>query len=221
MFTMTSEHLFAMPLKKCYMRRTFMKRKILTILCCIALTAFIPGCNSKKYEEEFALAVEQTDIFEGGDIDKINSLLFPERIEETADIISEDFGSPTSDNSSNDIGILGKLFSLSIIEVSDVTDSKITYDITAPDLTDFFVDCYEELSMVTKESEFADILLEYANGVDTKATTIMLEYEYVDGVFSVNYRNKDFIDAMTGGLVTAYTNLYQEMIAEYREVLGQ
>ena len=44
-----------------------------------------------------------------------------------------------------------------------------------------------------------------------------LEYILVDDEPIVNYQNEEFVNAVTGGLLDAYKNLYSEMLEEYTE----
>lgn len=196
-----------------------MKKAVTVILSCILVALILVGCGN-RYEKELTLALEQLKIFKNGNMADINCLLFPENSMLTGETLPDGLDSITPNNKGSNDGILGNIISRSIVEVSDINAEKITYKITSPDLSNFFVDCYEELSMISELSAVPDILLSYADEATTISVSVSLSYEYSGDTLWVDYLDRNFINAMTGGLVEAYSDLYQKSLEEYKEALG-
>lgn len=196
-----------------------MKKVVTVVLNSLMIALIFVGC-SNRYEKELTLASEQLEIFKNGDMGEINRLLFPEDSVLTGETLLDELNTTIPNSKENSNGILGNIISMSAVEISDISDEEIQYIIDSLDLSNFFIDCQEELSMVSEPSAIADILLSYADKVTTTSTSINLSYEYRDDNLWVDYLDRNFINAMTGGLVGAYSDLYQKSLEEYKEALG-
>ncbi len=99
--------------------------------------------------------------------------------------------------------------------------SSIEYIITAPDIGSWLLT--PEVEEFTTEDEFLAAMLEYIPNAPSRQTTVTIEY-YKDGFFSVdwrgNYYTVEFADAISGGMNTAYNELYKKAMAELEDLLG-
>ena len=102
------------------------------------------------------------------------------------------------------------------VKVKKTTDSTIEYEIEAPDMSNVFIDMNTKADNISEDG-LLDYIKSYAPNAETKETTVSLEYILVDDEPIVNYQDEEFINAVTGGLLDAYKNLYSEMLEEYME----
>ena len=61
---------------------------------------------------------------------------------------------------------------------------------------------------------------EYIGKAELKKVTVIIPYIVENEEIVIDYQNEEFIDAITGGLLSAYRQLYQDMINEYMKEMG-
>ncbi len=155
-------------------------------------------------------ANEIVDAFEQGDMKTINSIVFG------ANSLPVDEEAAEEEST----GLLSHIFEAAEIKVkyTDVVNKQIVYEITAPDLSDIFDSIPEDQAAMTEE-EFERYVLEYIETADFVTTTVRLPYTDDGGMLEANYENPEFINAVTGGFLDAYKDVYQKAIEEYLEEL--
>ena len=137
------------------------------------------------------------EVFSDGDISKIT-----ERV----------FGSVP--NETYEEGIIADLFANAEAQITSADESTITYTIVAPDISNFFRECAVQLDSITTSEELGQTILEYAKTSPTKEYTVTVPYFVEEDDIDVAYDDPDFINAMTGGLLDAYTALYDMYLSE-------
>lgn len=177
---------------------------VLLVLVCTCM-----GCSKDtKIAREHGQQV--ADIMEGGDMEKINEFVFgyqePESNDEIAAIMK------TTEKEGD--GILKDIFQKNTFEITRVSKDKIEYEIKAPDLTEIFEKLGEADSNLSEE-EFTEEVRKYIEQAKYKKRTVSVPYKVVDGEVVVNYRNVEFINAITGGLLESYQKFYRQMLEEY------
>lgn len=187
-----------------------MKIISLSILLCVILTSFV-GCGQQNEAIE-AEAQVVADAFADGDMETINKTIFGTNEVEIDDDISDIWG---EEDQSQD-GVLACIFDLVTVKVKKTTDSTIEYEIKAPDMSKVFIDMNTKADTISEDG-LLDYIKSYVQKTETKETKVSLEYILVDDEPIVNYQNEEFINAVTGGLLDAYKNLYSEMLGEYAE----
>lgn len=187
-----------------------MRKIFLSILVCVILTSFV-GCGQQNESIE-AEAQVVADAFTDGDMETINKTIFGTNEVEIDDGLSDIWG---EDAQSQD-GVLTCIFDLVTVKVKKTTDSTIEYEIEAPDMSKVFIDMNINADNISEDGLF-DYIKSYVPNAETKETTVSLEYILVDDEPIVNYQNEEFVNAVTGGLLDAYKNLYSEMLEEYTE----
>ncbi|MCR5781844.1 MAG: hypothetical protein K6G90_03810 [Clostridia bacterium] len=150
--------------------------------------------------------------FSSGDINAINELIFGTKGLETDPDLSEIWGEQPESKE----GVLEYIFKETTVSVRETTDTTIVYDIEALDMTGVFSDPAAEANS-TSEEQLLQYIKDYADKTDKKTITVTMNYSTVDKEMVVNYRNHDFINAVTGGLLDAYQSLYEKMLDEYTE----
>ena len=90
----------------------------------------------------------------------------------------------------------------------------MTYSIVSPDISDFFTVCAEELDTVTTSEELGQAIMSYAETAPRKEYTVSVPYTISDTGIDVAYDTPEFINAMTGGLLEAYSALYDQYLSE-------
>jgi hypothetical protein len=187
-------------------------KRILTVVLVGMLLLSLSSCGKNKTDQELkADANEIVAAFEKSDINSISSLIF--------DVGSLNIDEELSDfftDAEDETGILAYIFTYDTVTVKKIyeAEKEITYEVKAPDLTNFFSDLSDDVLEMT-ELDFEQYLLEYIQSVDTITTSVVVSYVYNGESFSANYKTAEFINAITGGLLYAYQSLYQEMIDEY------
>lgn len=183
-----------------------MKKTIISIFVVQMTLLFLTGCTKEKGLETGSLDGKYLDAvnadlqtFKSGNISEITECVFG---------VSDN--SDTSDEGQN--GIIADLFANAKVDVSTVDDSAITYEIASPDISNFFQDKADELLEVATTDELRNLLLEYAESTPERNYTVPLAYSITELGIDVEYDNPDFINAMTGGLLDAYADLYEKYL---------
>lgn len=180
-----------------------MKRIILTLLAIVILFS-MTACFGKKSGPMEALdnkharsVTNDVKIFESGNISDITVCIFGE---------NANVGDSTE-------GIIADLFSNADVEISDSDDASITYIITAPDISDFFTACADDLDAITTSEELAQAIQAYAEIAPQKEYIVSVPYTISDKDIDVSYDTPEFINAMTGGLLDAYFAVYDQYLS--------
>lgn len=180
-----------------------MNLKITLIMC---LAVLFSGCSNKNNQVE-EQASEIVTAFSSNDINQINRLMGFVDESDTSFISGED-------------GILSDIFTKTDIEIDNVDNAMISYRISAPDMSGVFTDNLEQLSEMD-ESELEEYIKQYAQDAERVENTVTLEYTIEDEDIVIDYTSQDFVDAITGGLLQAYIDLYRQIIEEYEELVNE
>ncbi len=93
--------------------------------------------------------------------------------------------------------------------------SSVEYTITAPDVETWLLN-YPMTDATTETQILAD-MAEYVKTAPTRTVDVTINY-YKDGFFSAdwrgNYKTREFVDAICGGMNSAYNKKYQEALDE-------
>lgn len=181
-------------------------------LTCLSLVLLIllsmPGCSRNQSKtmknldaEHVAVIENDLDVFSSGDISAITENVFEISPNEV-----------TTDGAEN--GIIADLFANADVQVSSADETTITYTIVSPDISDFFSVMADDLQAITTTEELRDALIEYAQTAPEREFTVILDYSTSDTGIKIEYDNPEFINAMTGGLLDAYADLYNYYLEE-------
>lgn len=190
-----------------------MKRFILVVLVCISLLALVSCGKSNKAVQESAQAI--VDAFSDGDMAAINKTIFGSnglKLDSELSDIWEESGE-------SEVGVLESVFEYVTLKLEKTTESVIEYEIKAPDMTNVFANIDMDITNIT-ETELLEYIRDYAKNAEVKTTTVSLKYILVDGEPFVDYRSETFVNAVTGGLLDAYKELYSKMMDDYVEGLN-
>ena len=169
------------------------KRVLLLIIVCVAFTGLVSCGEQNELVKENAQVV--ADAFTNGDMATINKIIFATNKLEVDKELSDIWG---EDAQSQD-GVLTYIFDLVTVEVKEITDSTIEYEIEVPDMSNVFVDI-DTNAVNMSQDELLQYIKNYAQNAETKDTTVALEYILVDDEPVVNYQNEEFINAVTSKL---------------------
>ena len=181
------------------------KIKLYTILMVsVLLTACGTDKKIEKQANNIVDAVENNDISELDFI--INGTDELAEDEELADFFETD--------TEQGNGLMSKIIKHDTIEVKKVGKDAITYKITAPDLSNLFSDM--KAGNVTEENidSFMD---DYISDAKMVTNEVDVSYTYENENFSAEYDTEEFINALTGNMVTAYQELIQDVQNEISE----
>ncbi len=184
------------------------KRKIVGLVCtCAVIGLCCVGCSSdtKKAENH---AEKIVDLMEEKNIEEMNRIILgyedPEMHEETSE---------ENENASETDGIITEIMKKDKIKVKDVDKSQIIYEIESPNLNGILDDLKNSPQL--SEDDILNHCKDYISKAEMTKYTVKIPYSVVDEEIEVNYRNRDFINAITGGLLEVYQKAYQDMITEY------
>lgn len=183
-------------------------KKLGHVFIAIVLLISMCGCTTDTNNAVTALdkghsVVVQNDleVFSGGDISKITERIF--------DVSPDEISADASNN-----GIIADLFANAQVQITSADNTTISYTIVSPDISDFFTAYADQLDSITTSEELGQAILEYAKAAPTKEYTVTVPYFVEEDDIDVAYDDPDFINAMTGGLLDAYTALYDLYLSE-------
>lgn len=184
--------------------KSFLKKKLLIVgvACVLCLSAC--GVN-KDVEAEAGKIVEAV---ENKDMKTVEAIIFG-----AGDLVAdEELAEFFTDSESEGNGIISKIVEQDSIKVKKVTNEHIVYEITAPELSNIFNDAMKEKNLTA--DSFEEYIYNYIATADKTKIQVEVPYTYEDGVFTADYSTQDFMNGITGNLITAYQDLIQQMIQE-------
>ena len=180
-----------------------MKKIIFIFFICIMVFNFTGCDNNKEVEKE---AKNFVDVFNSGDMSSINEIIFGKEVQEN-EMMEE--------NKNFQEGVIETIFGYVTLEFKGISKNNIEYEIEYPDMHNIFVDIPDSMSNISEE-ELLKYISEYAKNATKETVTVSLEYSVQNNKeIIINYQNKEFINAMTGGFLDAYNNLYCQMLEYY------
>lgn len=194
------------------------KIEVITVKKATAYTLFLilmvvcfTGCQDKdntvRESAQFA-----ADAFSSGDMASIHQVVFGTSQLELDGDLSALWGQDIQSQG----GVLDIIFESVTVEVKKITDTAIEYEIIAPDMSNVFAelsDCSDTIS----ENELLEFIYNYAHDTEMKESIVTVAYVFADDGLLIDYKNKDFINAVTGNLLDAYISTYGEMMESYME----
>lgn len=190
-----------------------MKRIMIALMLISTISVGFVGCGERDNSVRKS-AQDVVNAFADKDMAAISKVVFG-TVEPVSD--SEMFDTSGKEAPTKE-GVLSIVFERVAIEVGNITDSTIEYEVSAPDMGDVFAGLDASAEDIT-EAGILEHVREYAEGAKLKKTKVALGYELVSGKPIVNYRDERFVDAVTGGLLGAYEKLYATILDEYAKGL--
>lgn len=97
------------------------------------------------------------------------------------------------------------------------TGYKVTYEIEAPDLSNFIEDSAHSGTFLNS-TDFSAHMLTYIADAEVTKYEASVEYAEMNGSIVGNYQTPEFVNAITGGLLEEYRDGYQEFLEAVMEV---
>lgn len=181
------------------------KIKLYTILM---VSVLLTACGTDKKIEKQANNI--VDAVENNDISELDFII--NGTEELAE--DEELADFFETDTEQGNGLMSKIIKHDTIEVKKVGKDAITYKITAPDLSNLFSDM--KAGNVTEENidSFMD---DYISDAKMVTNEVDVSYTYENEKFSAEYDTEEFINVLTGNMVTAYQELIQDVQNEISE----
>lgn len=192
------------PIKK----RKTEKKKIWIVLIVLILAILLLGAYflSKEHKSVKEYAENVVEIFQNGNKEKIDELVFGYQ-----ELSMEDENQEEGEKE----GILAKIFKNISIKVKRITGKEIQYEISSPDLSTFF-DTLEKENKMLSASEMESSLDKLIKEAQRKEYVVSIPYEKKNGKIIATYRTEEFINAITGGLLQGYKEIYTKMLEELK-----
>lgn len=180
------------------------KKRMLVI--CLNCMVCLSACGTNKNIEMQAERI--VEAIESKNVKTVETIILG-----TEDLaIDEELAGFFSDSENEEEGIICKIIEQDSIKVKKVTDEHIVYEITSPELSNMFEDVMKEENLT--EDTFEGYIYNYIETANKVKIQTEIPYTYEDGVFTANYSTEEFINGITGNLITAYQELIQQMIEE-------
>jgi len=192
-----------------------MRLKIHLILLIGVFQIVLIGCSSKAAEVKDNAQIV-ADAFNSGDILDINKHIFGEDVLSIDEAVVEIWGE-TQEN--KQVGLLSSIFSHDTVTVKQVNDKNVVFEIEAPNMENVFLDISSNLSANYSEEEMLKYIQDYINNTEIKKYNVEVPYSLVDGNVVIEYQSESFINAVTGGLLNAYKQLYLDAIEKTKKGL--
>lgn len=193
----------------------YKKQVICTFAICISI--FFSGCDNENAEISDK-AQEIVSIMESGDIEQISQAIFGlndlEIDAEIEDFIADDIGEKDEN------GILSEIFKKDTIRMSKIKGEVIEYEIEAPNIENIFVDISND-KLELSEEELLNYMREYIENAKITKFTVLVPYTVEGKEIVVDYKNQEFINGITGGLLNGYQQFYENMLTEYMRDLEE
>lgn len=182
------------------------KNKIIAMatMCALCLSA----CGTDKKVEEEAQKIVR--MVENNDMKSLEKLLF-ETNELSEDEELSDFFE-TEDEETDDNGVIAKIVAHDSLKIKKITDDKIIYEINSPNLENMLQDVMAN-EKVTQEN-FEKSVYDYIESADMKKVKVDVPYTYENKLFTADYATEEFVNGITGNVMSSYQKLVQEMISE-------
>jgi len=190
-----------------------MKKSLFALMLACAVLAGLAGCGGQN-EGVRESAQTVADAFAANDMAAINEVVFGTAAHEVYPELAD---TPEEEGRTKE-GILTSVFERTTIEVGNTTDSTIEFRVSAPDMSGVFDGLDADADNMTEE-ELLKHVREHAKKAELKEATVNLGYELVGGEPVIDYQDPEFVDAVTGGLLNAYGELYAKMLDEYAKGL--
>lgn len=187
-----------------YSIKSCARKKMLVI--CLVCTVCLSACGTDKNIKMQAERI--VDAIENGNIKTVETIILGTE----GLVVDEDLADFFLESESERTGIISKIIEQDSIKVKKVTDEHIVYEITSPELSNMFEDAMKEKNLT--EDTFEGYIYNYIETANKVKIRTEIPYTYEDGVFTANYLTEEFINGITGNLITAYQELIQQMIEE-------
>lgn len=167
------------------------------ILFWLLIQLLLVGCSNQRRSSEIEKEIHKLS---SGDINEINEVLFG-----------------YTDTLAGEDNIVGNIVSRSSIKILSVSDTEIELEVTAPNMKGSIVSLINNNPDNTND-ELLKELLTYADNTKKVRHNIQLNYTNIDKQLKIDYFNEEFIDALTGGLLSDYMEFRSNLKQSYLEV---
>lgn len=187
--------------------KKFIKRRLLAIsLIC---TLCFSSCGTDKVVETEAEKI--VEAVTNKDMKAVETIILGTGSFVTDEKLADFF--EDSENASN--GIITKIVEQDSIKIKEITKEYIAYEITAPELMNIFEDVMKEENLT--EESFEEYIYNYIAAAEKTKCEVKVPYNYEEGIFTADYSTQEFMNGITGNLITAYQKLMKQMIRENSE----
>ena len=172
-----------------------MKKLQILFLCLLVLT-LVTGCGP----EDSAVETEAQ---------KLVDAMEQEDYHGTVGILTEGQENPEAP-------YLEEILAKARVKVKDAGEDTVTFQVTAPDLSDVFEDYLkqakdaEDFTMDALDSYLKERIAE----AEPEQRDIKVRYEEKDGQVRIHYLEETFSNAVTGGIIPAYGAIFEEVTEE-------
>lgn len=149
--------------------------------------------------------------FDTNNLEEINRLIFPNTFYDIDDNINVDFRRSEKSATEN-IGVFDTLLKKTSISFVKEENSKFVYNVTSPNMEGVF----DDVEYIKTELDLSNYIKEYANQADMTKFTVKVDFVVIDEEIFANYNTEEFVNAITGGLLSEYKVLYQKYFEDIK-----
>lgn len=162
-----------------------------------------------KNTSEEAYATEIINAFKNKDMARINDIVFYEDTYKIDDNIGVDFNDGF-ETESNEEGVLNAIFSRTKLSYVGVKENQFIYEVEGPNMKEVF---HSALDIQTQE-ELLKYIYEFVENAELIKTNVAVSFSKSNEEITAEYKTAEFINAITGGLVDAYKDIYNQYIED-------
>lgn len=180
----------------------------ITIFFSIALicTILFSGCGNEDIQKK---AKQTVDAFDTTDYNAINKLIFgtEQHIDSNLDGIFD-----VEDNDSD--SILKHILKNVNLSVQSSSSEKVVFEVKAPNMENVFENFDYNIDDL-QQSDLSNYIIKYADKAEIKTFIAEVPVRQQEDSTVLDYKNSSFINAITGGLLDAYKQLYTSILEQY------
>lgn len=185
------------------------KTRLIIFIACAVYVAF---CFSACGGDVERTAKTDIEIFNKHDPEKINELIFGSILK-----VDSEYQEYFTNEYKSQYSVLNEIIDKATIKYLGKDEDTVKFEITAPDMEGVFED--PVVLSTNEEKALYNEIKDYAEKANLKTFTIDIGYTDENGETFINYRDPQFINAITGGMQNEYHKLYESMLNSYMEEL--
>ena len=186
-----------------------MNKKILIFFIVGMTCIFMTSCGTNK--EVKAQAEKIITAVEANDMNTLENIIMGTEDIAVDDELKDFFTMSEEENN----GLIAKIIEKDSIKIKKIKKDTIQYEITAPQLENIFQEILEQENIYIKD--FENYIYSYIESAPKQKIEVNVSYTYEDSTFTANYKTEEFMNGITGNMISSYQKLIQEVISEKEE----
>ena len=187
-------------------------KRFLAIISLLCFMMCLSACGNDNVKD---MANKTVEAFNSKNTKEINQIIFESEKKNDPEL-SELFDNQTE----NDNAILKVIFDKVNMSVKSESGEKVIFEVNAPNMEGVFSSLQGNYTDMN-ESNLYNHIKQYAENAKAKTFTAEVPVEKQGDTTALNYKSRSFINAITGGLLDEYRQLYKSVMEQYAKDVNQ